>query len=70
MALIVFASTVAEGQMGPVHRMLPDRVGDTIIQNNLLVIRVLADNSFALRRTLMPILCRLNSDTLPRFWML
>ena len=39
MALIVFASTVAEGQMGPVHRMLPDRVGDTIIQKLLIGIQ-------------------------------
>ncbi len=70
MALIVFASSTAEGQIDPVRRMLPDAAGASLIQDDLLVIRVLAENSFALRRTLMPVLRRLNNDTLPRCWMI
>ncbi|WP_170328608.1 urease accessory protein UreD [Ruegeria arenilitoris] len=70
MALVVFASATAEGQLEPVRRMLPNSAGATLIQNDLLVIRMLAENSFALRRALMPVLQRLNNDTLPRCWMI
>ena len=70
MALIVFVSESAEGHLNAIRQMLPDTAGATMIRNDLLVARVLAENSFALRRTLMPILRRLNKDTLPRCWML
>ncbi|WP_256369673.1 urease accessory protein UreD [Ruegeria sp. AD91A] len=70
MALIVLASSSAEGHLKPVRAMLPDTAGATVIRKDLLVIRILADNSFALRRTLIPVLHRLNKDTLPRCWML
>lgn len=70
MALIVFASATAEGQLEPIRQMLPDTAGATLIQNDLLVIRVLTENSFALRRAVMPVLCRLNKGTLPRCWMI
>jgi urease accessory protein len=70
MALVVFASATAEGQLEPVRRMLPDSAGATLIQDDLLVTRILAENSFALRRALMPVLRHLNNDTLPRCWMI
>ena len=70
MALVVFASATAEGQLDRVRRMLPDSAGATLIQNDLLVIRMLAKNSFALRRALIPVLRHLNNDTLPRCWMI
>lgn len=70
MALIVFASQSAEGHLDPIREMLPEAAGATLIQNDVLVIRVLAANSLILRRTLMPVLRRLNKDTLPRCWML
>jgi urease accessory protein len=70
MALIVLASSSAEGHLKPVREMLPDIAGATLIRKDLLVIRILASNSFALRRTLIPVLRRLNKDTLPRCWML
>ncbi len=70
MALIVFASRSAAGQLDPVREMLPETAGATLIRDDLLVIRVLAKSSFALRSALMPLLRRLNKDTLPRCWML
>ncbi len=70
MALIVFASKAVEAHLGPVRDMLPDTAGATLIQNELLIVRTLAENSFALRRTLMPVLRQLNKGTLPRCWML
>ncbi len=70
MALVVFACSSAEGQLDTVRQMLPDTAGATLIQDDLLVIRMLAENSFALRRALMPILRQLNNNTLPRCWMI
>ncbi|WP_371808253.1 urease accessory protein UreD [Ruegeria sp. HKCCA5491] len=70
MALVAFASPTAEGQIGPIRAMLPSTAGASLIQSDLLVIRVLAEDSFTLRRTLMPVLRRLNNDTLPRCWMI
>ncbi len=70
MALIVFASEAAEGHLDSIRGMLPDDAGATLLQNDLLAIRVLAHNSLALRRTLVPVLRRLNKDTLPRCWIL
>lgn len=70
MALILFASATAEGQLGALRGMLPDSAGTSLIRDNLLAIRILASDGFALRRSVMPVLRRLNDDTLPRCWML
>nr|WP_235216118.1 urease accessory protein UreD [Ruegeria halocynthiae] len=70
MALVVLASDTAQGQLEPIRRLLPDSAGATLIQDDLLVIRMLAESSFTLRRALLPILRRLNNDTLPRCWMI
>ena len=70
MALVVFASPSADAHLQPVRQMLPDTAGATLIRDDLLAIRALADNSFALRCVLMPVLHRLNKNTLPRCWML
>ncbi len=70
MALIVFVSDTAAGHLDSVREMLPEDAGATLIQDNLLAIRVLADNGLVLRSTLIPVLRKLNKDTLPRCWML
>ncbi len=70
MALIVFASKAAEGHLDSVRQLLPEDAGATLLGSDLLVTRVLAENSFTLRRTLIPVLRKLNKDTLPRCWML
>ncbi len=70
MALIAFASHTAEGQLDAIREMLPETAGASLIQSDLLAVRLLAENSFTLRRTLMPVLRRLNNDTLPRCWMI
>ncbi len=68
MALVVFSSPRAEGQLHAVRQILPESAGATLMQSDLLVIRILAETSFALRRSLMPVLRHLNTDTLPRCW--
>lgn len=70
MALVVFASTTAEGHLDPIRQMLPDTAGASLIRPDLLMIRLLAENGFTLRRSLLPLLRRLNADTLPRCWTL
>ncbi|MEX0278982.1 MAG: urease accessory protein UreD [Ruegeria sp.] len=70
MALIVFASSTAEGQLEAVRGLLPESAGVSLIRSDLLVIRILAESSFELRKTLMPILRQLNDDNLPRCWMI
>lgn len=70
MALVVFASSTAAGHLRPVRQMLPDNAGATLIRDDLLVVRMLAENSFALRQGLMPVLHHLNNSSLPRCWMI
>ncbi|MBO9447018.1 urease accessory protein UreD [Ruegeria sp. R14_0] len=70
MALVVFAAATAGAHLDAIREALPETAGASLIHDDLLVIRILADNSFALRRSLLPVLRRLNSDTLPRCWML
>ncbi|MCV6585915.1 MAG: urease accessory protein UreD [Marinibacterium sp.] len=49
---------------------LPDSAGASLIGDDLLVMRLLAPDSFELRRTLLPILARLTGADLPRPWMI
>ncbi len=70
MALVVFASSAAEGQLHTIRQMLPDTAGASLVQRDLMVIRILAKDSFLLRRELIPVLRLLNNDNLPRCWML
>lgn len=68
MALVAFASPRAEGHLKAIRQMLPDTAGASLFQPDLLVVRLLAKNGYALRRSLMPVLRRLNNDSLPRCW--
>ena len=70
MASLVFVSDMAAGQIAPLRTMLPDTAGVSLLHPDVLVLRLLAPDSFALRRTLIPILTRLNGGPLPRCWTL
>ncbi|WP_170605644.1 urease accessory protein UreD [Ruegeria arenilitoris] len=70
MALVVFASDMAEGQLSPICDMLPDTGGASLLQKNLLTVRLFAKNGYYLRQSLLPVLRQLNNNTLPRCWML
>ncbi|MEO1108763.1 MAG: urease accessory protein UreD [Pseudomonadota bacterium] len=71
MALVVYVSSAAEGQLDAIRKMLPETAaGATLLKNDMLVVRILTPNSFELRRALIPILRQLNNDTLPRCWMI
>lgn len=70
MALIVLVSPTAEAHLTPIRDLLPETAGASLIQSDLLAVRILASDSHSLRRSLLPLLRRLNNDTLPRCWML
>ncbi len=70
MASVVLVRADAEAQLAPVRAALPDRAGASLLAPDTLVIRLLATDSFELRRALIPILDRLTENTLPTSWRL
>ena len=69
-ALILLASPSAPGQLEPVRRMLPKMAGASLVADDLLTIRIVAEDGFSLRKSLIPILERLNGRPLPKTWTL
>ena len=49
---------------------LPDTGGATLLHPDVLYLRLLAADSFEMRKTLLPILDRLTGDGLPLAWRL
>jgi len=69
MASLVYIAPDAEALTGHIRPMLPDTGGVSLIGADMMVMRLLAADSFVLRQTLIPILNHLTNDTLPRPWM-
>lgn len=69
-ALIVLVANNAGRHLGPLREILPDTGGVSMFQRDVLVMRLLADDDFTLRQTLLPVLQRLNGSDLPRCWMI
>ncbi|WP_235604680.1 urease accessory protein UreD [Sulfitobacter sp. EhC04] len=69
-ATLVFVSTQAEAQLGPLRALLPDTAAASLLPGGVLVARLLATDSFELRRTLIPALMLLNTGHLPMNWRL
>ncbi|MBT8410733.1 MAG: urease accessory protein UreD [Octadecabacter sp.] len=65
MALVLYVAPDAEAHLTPVRALLPATGGATLLQRDVLVVRMLAPDSFELRRALLPVLDRLSEDTLP-----
>ncbi len=70
MVSIVYAAPDAEVRLDAARSLLPDTAGASLIQDGLLVVRILAADSHDLRISLIPILTLLSNDTLPRPWMI
>ncbi|MHA6326356.1 urease accessory protein UreD [Roseivivax sp. CAU 1753] len=68
MAALVYVATDAEGQLPAIRRMLPEAAGATLIAPDVLVLRMLAPDSYGLRTSLLPVLTHLNGADLPRCW--
>nr|WP_138936453.1 urease accessory protein UreD [Roseovarius arcticus] len=69
LATVVYVSPDAEAHVPRLRALLPTSAGLSLLGADLLVARILAPDSFELRRSLMPILRQLSADALPRSWM-
>jgi len=69
MASLVYVAADAGAHLAPLRAMLPDTAGASLIGDDLLVLRLLAPDSYLVRQTLIPILNRLTDNNLPRCWM-
>ncbi|MEP0564097.1 MAG: urease accessory protein UreD, partial [Paracoccaceae bacterium] len=70
MASVVLVREDASAQLGAIRPTLPDSAGASLIAPDTMVIRLLAMDSFEMRRSLIPILNRLTNNTLPTSWRL
>ncbi|AAV94994.1 urease accessory protein UreD [Ruegeria pomeroyi] len=68
MALLVYLAENAEAVLPRLRQMLPECAGASLIGEDLLVMRVLAADSFLLRQSLLPALRLLNNNEIPRCW--
>ena len=70
MASVVLAGAEAEGHLAAVRGLLPPTAGASLIEEGLLLVRMLAPDGFGLRRILLPIIQRLAGGPVPKVWSL
>lgn len=70
MASVVMVAPEAAAHFSAIQSALPPTAGVSLMADDLLVIRILATDSLELRRVLIPVLERLNNNTLPMSWRL
>lgn len=70
MASIVLVDKNAAAQLAKVRSMLSATAGASLLADDILVMRLLAEDSYALRQDLLPVLTLLNGCDLPRCWMI
>ena len=69
-ASVIYVALDAEAHLQTVRGLLPQQGGASLLQSDVLHIRLLAQDSFVLRQSLIPILRVLNGAQLPRVWMI
>ncbi|MDU8928073.1 urease accessory protein UreD [Alisedimentitalea sp. MJ-SS2] len=70
MVVLVYVAEDAEALLPKLRALLPETAGASLIGDDLLVARLLAQDSFVLRQSLLPVLRLLNNDDIPRCWMI
>lgn len=70
MVSLVYVAPDAEARLAAIRAMLPRTGGASLIGADVLALRLLATDSFELRRVLIPILTRLTGGDLPKAWMI
>ncbi len=70
MASLLLIDPAAETRLDDLRQLLPKTAGASLIRQGVLFARVLAADSFELRKTLVPALCLLHGGHLPRTWSL
>ncbi|TMM51826.1 urease accessory protein UreD [Sulfitobacter sabulilitoris] len=70
MASLVYAAPDAGAHVGALRDLIGDRGGVSLLEEALVVLRLLARDAFDLRAALLPVLDRLTAHRLPRCWRL
>ncbi len=70
MATLLLAAPDADRYLNTLRSHLPQTAGASLIRDGLLFARILAEDSYTLRQSLIPALTYLNGADLPRTWML
>ncbi|WP_136441080.1 urease accessory protein UreD [Pacificoceanicola onchidii] len=70
MASVLCAAPEVAARLDALRDALPETAGATALSDDLIFLRLLAPNGFALRRSLIPLLKDLAGSDLPRPWML
>lgn len=70
MANLVFVAPEAGGHLTAVRERIGTGGGASLLQDTVLVARLLAEDGFALRQRLIPVLDYLTDNTLPKSWRL
>ena len=70
MASIVLVDQMAKAMIDGVRALLPSSGGASLLADNILVIRLLCSDSFALHTALLPILTQLTHNAVPKNWRL
>lgn len=69
-ATVILVAPEADRMLTPARHMMPDTGGVSLIRDGILSARILAPDSFELRRYLIPLLEYLGGASLPRTWMI
>ena len=67
---IVLAKPNAKLLLEPVCALLPQKAGASLLNDNILVVRMLAQDSYEMRTATLPILTLLTHNTVPKNWKL
>ncbi|KIN61794.1 Urease accessory protein UreD [Sulfitobacter noctilucae] len=70
LAFVLYIAPDAEAHLAPVRALLGPNSGASLLHPDTLVIRALAEDSFVLRQSLIPVLTQLSGGPLPRPWMI
>lgn len=69
-ASVVLAAPDAERLLAPARALMPVTGGVSLVRHGLLFARLLAQDGFTLRETMLPLIRLLNGGDLPRTWMI
>ncbi len=70
MASVLYAAPDAEAHLNPLRELMPNQGGVSLIRDGVLFARLMAPDSFLLRRALVPVMAHLKGGPLPKTWML
>ena len=70
MVSLTYVAPDAEARLEPLRALLPESGGASLVQEDVLVLRLLARSGYDLRQSLLPVLDLLTETTLPTCWRL